>query len=58
VLSGKSEVDGFALVAAPEPSSWALLAGGLLVIGWLRKRGFKLETAPKLQRQPISRQNA
>jgi hypothetical protein len=58
VLSGKSEVDGFALVAAPEPSSWAFLAGGLLVIGWLRKRGFKLETAPKLQRQPISRQNA
>jgi hypothetical protein len=38
VLTGKSEIDGFAAVAAPEPAAWALLLPGLLLLGFWRLR--------------------
>ncbi len=39
VLSGKSEIDGFASVAAaPEPAAWALLLSGLTLFGLIRRR--------------------
>src|SRR5882724_9524824 len=38
VLTGKSEIDGFAVVAAPEPAAWALLLSGLALLGLWRPR--------------------
>jgi hypothetical protein len=37
VLSGRAEVDGFAAVV-PEPGPWALLGGGLALLGLARRR--------------------
>src|SRR5882724_1011553 len=38
VLTGKSEIDGFSIVVAPEPAAWALLLPGLLLLGLWRRR--------------------
>lgn len=33
-----TEAGGFNLAPVPEPSTWALLGGGLLALGWMRRR--------------------
>ncbi|HEY2952573.1 MAG TPA: PEP-CTERM sorting domain-containing protein [Verrucomicrobiae bacterium] len=54
VLSGKSEIDGFATVV-PEPATWTLLGLGA-VLGWAARRGASGHWLRRSARRPGSQQ--